>query len=71
MFIDKYNINVLDSKWEEKTSSYTKKKFVVANINDDTGISSKNFGKFLDDIIENNYTFSDGTVEVIVNITKR
>jgi len=70
MFIDNYKIEVHDTKYDEKKDKHSKELEVVASINDDTGISAKNFGKFLDDLAENNCTFS-GDIEVIVKITKR
>ena len=70
MFIDNYKIEVHDTIYDEKKQKYSKEKEVVASLNDDTGIGAKNFGKFLDDLAENNSTFC-GDVEVIGKITKR
>ena len=70
MFIDNFRIEVSDTKYDEKKEKQSKELEVVAWLNDDTGIGAKNFGKFLDDLAENNSTFC-GDVEVIVKITKR
>tara|TARA_R110000851_G_scaffold207951_2_gene360356 strand:+ start:401 stop:619 length:219 start_codon:yes stop_codon:yes gene_type:complete len=70
MFIDNFRIEVSDTKYDEKKEKQSKELEVVAWLNDYTGIGAKNFGKFLDDLAENNSTFC-GDVEVIVKITKR
>lgn len=70
MFIDNYKIEVHDTKYDEKKDKQSKELEVVATLQDDTGIGAKYFGKFLEDLAENNSTFC-GDVEVIVKITKR
>ena len=70
MFIDNYKIEVHDTIYDEKKDKQSKELEVVATLQDDTGIGAKYFGKFLDDLAENNSTFC-GDIEVIVKITKR
>tara|TARA_R100001460_G_scaffold101327_1_gene145225 strand:+ start:387 stop:605 length:219 start_codon:yes stop_codon:yes gene_type:complete len=69
MFIDNYKIDVKEKVWDEKKQSYKKNKEVVASIQDSSGISSKNFGRFLDDLSDNNITFR-GTISVHVIIDR-
>ena len=69
MFIDNYKIDVKEKVWDEKKQSYKKNKEVVASLQDSTGIGSKNFGKFLDDLSDNNITFR-GTISVHVIIDR-
>ena len=69
MFIDKYKIEVKEKVWNEKKQTYSKDKQTVATIEDSTGINCKNFGKFLEDISDNNCSFR-GTISVHVKIEK-
>ena len=69
MYIDNYTIEVKDKVWDEKKRTYKKNKEVVAKLEDSTGIGCKNFGKFLDDLSDNNITFR-GTISVHVIIDR-
>ena len=69
MYIDDYKIEVIEREWDERKQSYSKEKKVVAPLQDNTGISSKNFGKFLDDLSDNNRTFN-GKISVFITIDK-
>ena len=68
MFIDNYKIEVKEKVWDEKKQTHKKNKEVVASIQDNSGISSKNFGKFLDDLSDNP-TYR-GTINVKITIEK-
>jgi len=69
MYIDSYMIEVHEKPWDEKKQAYSKEKKVVASITDHTGIGCKGFGKFLDDLSDNNVTFR-GRVTVSIIIDK-
>ena len=69
MYIDKYSIEVKDKVWDEKRRTYKKEKEIVARIDDSSGIACKYFGKFLDDLSDNNITFR-GTISVHVIIDR-
>lgn len=68
MYVDKFEVEVLDKEWDKTKRDYKKQKSVVAEIKDTSGISAKDFGKFLDDLGDN-YTYR-GTVTIKVIIDK-
>tara|TARA_S200002703_G_scaffold159933_1_gene175570 strand:- start:1998 stop:2213 length:216 start_codon:yes stop_codon:yes gene_type:complete len=68
MYIDKFEVEVLDKEWDSTKRDYKKQKSVVAEIKDTSGIGAKDFGKFLDDLGDN-YTYR-GTVTIKVIIDK-
>jgi len=71
MFIDKYKIFVMDNKFDEKKNQYEKHQSVIASVSDESGLCSKHFGKFLEDLEENNPTFQHCDVEVEIKMRRR
>lgn len=69
MYIEEYNIEVHDRKWDSKHQEYTKGKYVVASLKDTTGICSKHLGKFLDDLTDNP-TFRGEKITLNIKIEK-
>lgn len=69
MYIEEYNIEVFDSKWNDKTKKMSKEKFVVASLKDTTGICSKHLGKFLDDLTDHP-TFRGEKITLNIKIEK-
>jgi hypothetical protein len=67
MYIDKYRVEVFDRAWDNEKRAYKKTKEIVASIKDDTGICSKHFGRFLDDISENPTFRGDVTITVTID----
>ena len=53
----------------KKKQAYSKDKKTVASVTDHSGIGCKNFGKFLEDLSDNNVTFR-GRVTVSIIIDK-
>ena len=69
MYIEEYNIEVVDYIFDNKTQKMTKEKFIVASLKDTTGICSKHLGKFLDDLSENP-TFRGDKIIMKIRIEK-